>query len=143
MSITKHTAYGAIQTALSTDLNSVANNGTNAAATAVDNSANADMFMDLELLLAITTARSANATVEVYMTFALDGTNYTDLVQSIMDPIAIVPLDAATTARRLPVIHNLPIQPVLMKFWITNKIGVAFAASGNTLRYRTHNISTT
>ena len=142
MATTKHSVYNGIQTALSTQLNALANNATNGTSVAVDNTTAADMFMDLELVLTATTTRAANAAVEVYMTTALDGSNYTDLVTSIIDPIAIVPLDAATTARRLTVIKGLPIEPVLMQFWVVNKIGVAFGATGNLLRYRTRNLVT-
>lgn len=142
MADTKHKAYGTNASALTTELNSLANNANTAASAAIDNGTNLDLFMDVELVVATQgSARSAGATVIVYAVYAPDGTNYGDVNETTALPVATFMLDAATTARRA-VVTDVPMPPGLFKLFARNQTGQAFASSGNTVKYRPHSIST-
>lgn len=141
MASIKHKAYtAAIASALTTELNSLANGSLSSASTAIDNTTDLDLFMDLTLTVAAQgVARSAGATIEVWMTHALDGTNYDDNTRNVAELVAVFPLDAATTARQATR-RDIPIPPGLFKLSIQNATGQALAASGNLLEYRKHSI---
>lgn len=129
-------------TVLSTELNSLANGSLSAVSTAVDNSSNLSIWMDVELVLATQGgSRSAGATCTLFMSPSLDGTNYTD--NTVEQEIAFVfPLDAATTARR-HIRRGFELPPLsTIKFSLLNSTGQALAASGNTIKYRTRNLTT-
>lgn len=141
MATTKHKAYSAdIASAHTTSLNSLANNSNSAVSSAVDNTTALDMFHDLTLTVATQgSARSAGATVGVYLVMALDGTNYDAENETTAELVAVFHLDAATTARQLTR-RDVPIPPGLFKYFVRNQTGQAFAASGNILEYRAHSL---
>ena len=143
MSTTKHKAYSAaIASVLTTDLNSLASGGTSAASAALDNTSALDLFADLTLTIATQgSARSAGANVAVYLTQALDGTNYDDAHAGTAELVAVFSLDAATTARQSSR-RDVPIPPGLYKLFLVNNTGQALAASGNILEHRMHSIET-
>lgn len=142
MAVTEHGAYAAIATALSTELNSIASAGLTAASAAIDNTSNLDLYADFELVVAAQgTARVAGATVQLFIVVALDGTNYGDVNATTAEVIAVFPLDAVVTARRA-VIRDVPIPPALFKLFAVNSTGQTLAASANTIKYRTHSVST-
>lgn len=131
---------GAIQSLLTTELNSLAN--TNAAiASAYDNSAAGNQFFwaDFELVVTYGTAPSAGATVDIYLLEAPDGTNYADGTSGA-SPVVVsthyagsFPLRAVTTLQRI-VIRGVPLTPIPFKAQLVNGSGQAMAASGNTLK---------
>ncbi len=143
MAVTKHKSYtAAIASALTTDLNSLANGSASAASAALDNTSNLDLYHDLTLTVAAQgSARSAGATVSVYLVMALDGTNYDDVNATTAELAAVFPLDAATTARQVTR-RDIPVPPGLFKYFVVNNTGQAFAASGNIVEYRAHSIET-
>ena len=143
MATTKHKAYtAAVASTLTTELNALANGALSAASTAIDNTTNLDLYHDLTLVVAAQgSARSAGATVSVYLTPALDGTNYDDVNATTAELVAVFPLDAATTARQATR-RDVPIPPGLFKYFVVNNTGQAFAASGSLLEFRAHSIET-
>ena len=143
MAVTKHRAYSAaIASTLTTELNALANGSTSAASAAIDNTSNLDLYHDLTLTVAAqASARSAGATVSVYLTMALDGTNYDDTNATTAELVAVFPLDAATTARQATR-RDIPVPPGLFKYFVVNNTGQAFAVSGSLLEWRGHSIET-
>lgn len=143
MATTKHKAWSAAAgSALSTELNSLANGSATAASSAIDNSSALDLYHDLILTVAAQgSARSAGATISVYMVSAADGTNYDDVNATTAELVAVFPLDAATTARQATR-RDVPIPPGLFKYFIVNNTGQALAVSASTLKYRAHSIET-
>lgn len=143
MAVTKHKSFtAAIASALTTELNSLANAATTAASAAIDNTTNLDLYHDLTLTIAtMGVARSTGATVSVYLVMALDGTNYDDTNATTAELVAVFPLDAATTARQ-STRRDVPVPPGLFKYFAVNNTGQAFAASGNLVEYRAHSIET-
>jgi hypothetical protein len=140
---TKHSPYTSIQTALSTELNSLGNDSNSSASSAIDNTSGLHLFMDLELVVATqASARSSSARVTVFRIGALDGTNYADTHEVTAEQIGTFVLDAATTARRLDSVRDVPVPPGLFKLFVRNQTNQSFAASGNTLNYRLHSIVT-
>lgn len=138
----KHATYtAAASTALSTELNSLANNSNSAASSAIDNSSTLDLEMEIEFLIATQgSPRSTGAMVQVYMVRSIDGgSTYADVLESINDPVATFTLDAATTSRR-ETKQDIRIPPGLFKLYARNVTGQAFASSGNTVRYRTRKL---
>ena len=142
MADTTHKAYtSSAATALSTDLNSLANATASAASAAIDNSTVLDLYADWELVLGTQTARTAGCAVSLYITPSLDGTNYADVSSSSAELLGVFTLATGTGASRV-VIRDTPIPPGLFKVFVVNSSTQAFNASGNTVKYRTHSIKT-
>lgn len=141
MAVSKHSAYTAsIASILTTELNSLANSSNTAASSEIDNTTDLNLYHDLTLTVAAQgSARSAGATITVYLIMALDGTNYDDVDATTAEVAAVFPLDAATTARQATR-RDIPIPPGKFKYFIRNSTGQALAASGNLLEYRAHNV---
>ena len=140
MATSKWGAPEAIATALSAELNALANNGTAIMAAGIDNATGRYTHLNLELYVAAQgVARSAGAYVAIYILPSVDGTNYDDAtVAAAIDAMQVYcALDAATTAR-YKVKVNIPIPPLLFKLMVANKTGQALAATLNTLKYRRH-----
>ena len=131
-------AYAALTSALTTELNSLANNANTPASSLIDNTTLRHKFMDLELVIAAQgVARSAGATIPVYMTVRLDGTNFGDTNEDCAILAGVFALDAATTARRCAIL-NVPVPAEQFKLFARNRTGPALAASGSTIKYRLH-----
>ena len=139
----KWEAPAAIQTYLSTELNSLADGG-NKLGAKIDNVADGEneMFLDLELNIAAQgSARASDATVQIYILYSVDDTNF-DMGDDSTDPqpdslAYVFALDASTSARYRTAV-NIPIGPFDFKILPVNETGQDFAASGNTLKYRLH-----
>ena len=69
---------------------------------AIDNSANLDDTLDLQVTINCATAPTANTVLYVYLLFAIDGTNYEDgstSLQPVKVPVASIPARAVTGAQ--------------------------------------------
>lgn len=131
----------AVATSLSTELNSLANAAFSAVSAAINNESGLYLFINLELVLA-SLIPTGTPYVAVYAVKSIDnGTNFEDGGGSTAprgQPIAIFDFSTATAAKRV-VRENILIPPLQFKLVAENRAGVAFAASGNTVRYRRHN----
>lgn len=137
------TAPEALVTALdNTQLASLGNGVISAASTAIiTNEADLQEFIELELVLA-SLIPTGSPYVNVYLVKQIDGSNYEDLTASATHAvIASFPFSTATAAKRV-IAANIPIPPCSFKLAVENKAGVAFAASGNTLKYRRYSLKT-
>jgi hypothetical protein len=127
----------AVQTALSTELDSLASTG-RAISGAIDNTDGA-FFADLELCCTFAVAPTANLPVHVYVVPAVDGTNYADGDASVAPPpnlaVGSFAVRAVNTAQRL-VLRGIPVPPYPFKLMVENQGGQALTASGHTLKYR-------
>ena len=99
------------------------------------------MFINLELNLAATSSRDADARIEIYVLYSVDDTNF-DMGSASVDPrpetlLTVMSFDAATTTRYRTV-ANLPLAPFDFKLLVMNELGQSFFGSGSTLKYRLH-----
>lgn len=129
-----------------TEMNSIVNStsdttGFTALGAEIDNTTDLFQYINLELVLAAQgVARSAGATVEVWIAVAVDPSNYPDTANAALMGgfFAAFALDAATTARRLT-LYDIPIPPLKFKLYLRNRTGQTWASSGNTFKTRRHN----
>lgn len=132
-----------IATLLSTELNSLANNA-GALGVEFDNAAGLWLSATFELTVTFGTNPTAGNTVDLYLVVALDGTNYGDNTTGASGYapstgyVGGFPLQAKTTIHRLPLglgqQRAIELPPVKFKAFLLNKSGVAFPASGSTLK---------
>ena len=122
-----------------TSLNTLASNTLSAASSNYDNSAAHKTAFWLELVTGtLGSAAVAGETVDVYAVKSLDGTNFDDapvtggVNYGNLWVCSFVYL-AVTTARR-QVKGPFPLDPMLYKFYVDNRLTGAFNATGNTLK---------
>ena len=134
------TSYGSWTTALSTGLDGLANDGL-AISSAIDNSTNKDLFIDIEVYLAsVDLTSSTNPSIRIWLIARTDGTNFEDggaSVEPIRAPDAIIPLRDVNAAQRV-FARMAMATPDQFKILVQNKAGAALAASGNTVKYNTY-----
>jgi len=140
MATIKWEAPGSVQTYLSTELNSLAD-GANKLGGAISNDAagELDLYMTVQLYLATTSARAVDARVDLYLLPTVDGTNFaygSDSVDPSPDNWVGQFVPPADTSAVYMVIQKIEIPPVDFKLLVMNEINVAFAASGNLLKYK-------
>ena len=134
------TSYGSWTTALSTGLNSLADDAL-AISSAIDNSSNRDLFLDIEAYLAsVDLSAQTNPALYVWLVSRTDGTNFEDggtSVEPARAPDAILPLREVDAAQRV-FARMLIATPDQFKILVQNKTGAALASSGNTVKYSTY-----
>lgn len=136
----KHSALETIWTALSTELDSLANGSSAALSAEEDNSVSGQRWPTamVEIYIAAQgTARSAGAGVSLFVVPSTDGTNYGDstTAATLNNYMAgVFALDAATTARYIT--GRIVLPPTKYKITLRNDTGQVFAASGNTVKIR-------
>lgn len=136
---------------LTTTLNSLANNVIDIGAT-INNESNLCTYMDLEVMLASADwSAQTNPSVHIYMFESIDGgtdfdTNEDGVSASSDVPtadkiVAVMPFRVGTGAEAKVMIKSMiPIPPGQFKLGLRNRSGIALAASGNILSYRTYNL---
>lgn len=137
----------AIQTLLSTELNSLANNAGALASTGYDNANTSNLYIwaSFELNVTFGSAPTAGSVCELYIIPAPDGTNYDDTVAAATayapSPAlaGFFPLRNVTTAQKIPLGYGgmrnpITLPPTLFKLFLINKGGQAFPASGSTVK---------
>lgn len=144
MTDVKQTGYqAAAQTALSTDLDSLADDTWSALSAEIDNSLNGYLFMDIEVVLASLTPTGADAAIEVYVVPSIDDTNYPNYTESgTADEqennqyfVGSVTLSLDTEAQNHS-IRGVEMPPGKFKIGVRNRANVALGASGNTIKWR-------
>ena|SRR5215510_12595001 len=129
----KWSAPSGTTSVLTTELNALGNNTLSALGPAYDNSANKDVYVDVELVLSSLTPASGGY-VTLYAALAVDGSNYGDAFRtSVQQLVGVFNLDTSTSAKRTS-LKNIMIPPDLMKFYLDNQAGVALGATGNTVK---------
>ena len=118
------------ETALTTELNSLANNTASSIGSAISNdgSTELDTHAEAEIVLASLTP-VAPAYIEVWLVPTIDGTNYADTGYCVAS-IAI----ATGTAAKREVSARFPVPARDHKFKVINRTGVSLGSSGNTLK---------
>lgn len=133
----------AAQTALSTELNSLANDTWSSLSTEVDNSLLGYMFADFEVDLASLTPTGADAAVELYLVPSVDDTQYPNFTETgtadeqennaYFIGSVTLSLDAEV---QIQVLRGVELPPGKFKIGLRNRANVGFAASGNTVKWR-------
>jgi hypothetical protein len=141
----RYSAEDTIATALSTELNSLANGSITALSSEIDNTTAGKRWPYMEVEVVIATqgvARAAGAFCALYLVPEVDDTNYPHAATSTTGNeymnkyyVDSFPLDAATTARRL-VAKQIDLPPGNFKLALSNATGQALANSGNTVKIR-------
>ena len=136
---------------LTTTLNSLADDTIDIGA-AINNETNLCTYMDLEVMLASADfSAQTNPAIYIYMFESIDGgtdfdTNEDAVSASTDVPTAdkicaIMPFRVDTGAEAKVMIKSMiPIPPGRFKLGFRNVTGMALAASGNTMSYRTYNM---
>jgi hypothetical protein len=130
-----------IASALTTELNSLANGSYSNASSAIANATGLYEFMALELVLASLTP-TGTPTVSVFLLPTIDGTNYEDgggaTAPSPGTLIKAFSLSTSASAKRRTA-YGIVLPPFGFKLVVLNSAGPSFAASGNTLKYARYN----
>lgn len=138
MATVKWATPTAIATALTTDLNTLANGSFSAVSAEYDNETNQYLYGEFELHLASLTP-SSGGYCALYLVKKIDGTNYEDGGGAVTPPstalVASFPLRATAAAQHV-VVGNVLLPNCPFKMIVENRSGVSFAGSGNTLKYR-------
>lgn len=128
----------AAASALTTELNALANATRCAPSAAIDNSSGLYLYMDAELNVTYGTNPSTGGYCGLYLLPSLDGTNYADGDASTVPQkallVGVFELRASTSAQRLE-LTRIPIPPRKFKLLVDNQAGQAMGATGNTLKY--------
>lgn len=144
MAVISNDNYETIATVLSTELNSLANGGYSAASAAQgSDSVGGPLYGDFELVLASLNPSDVGTLAELYIQPSVDGTNYVDNPSSTnpaSNQLAGVFIGDYGTSAKRTLIRDVPLPPGLWKAVLKNISGVAFAASGNTVKVRAHNL---
>jgi hypothetical protein len=99
--------------------------GANILGSEIDNESNLDRFLAVELTFTCAVAPTANGTIELYVIYALDGTNYergdatpTDPTKAAAATFAAASVTVAQTGARF----NIPIGPFAFKILLKSEI---------------------
>lgn len=132
---------GSTVTMLTTELNSLSNGSGCSLSSAFDNTPSTGtesggwFHGDFELVLASMTAATANATTDLFIVPAFDGSNYSQGGTTAQPPNFLKGswTHLNTTTARL-VIMGVQLPPCPFKIFVVNRSGQAFASSGNTVK---------
>ena len=143
--IGKWNAPSTIVTALSTGLNSLANNTMSAASSTISNATNLDMYVDIEVNLA-SLSPSSGAYVALYILEAVDGTNFpaqsdADLRLTTTQLLCSVPVGTTSAAAQRVAVRNVVIPPGSFQIKLDNQTGATLNASGNTVKFIAYDIN--
>ena len=146
MPVIKQNVYQTIATVLTTELNALASGSASAASAAQGGDATAaELLLDFELLTGGSVTPGTGARADLYLLRSVDGTNYEDATTGASESLppdafvgSFVPTSGAGTKRMA--LRDRPAPPGLWKAVVVNELGVALAATNNTLRVRAHSL---
>lgn len=129
--------YRGLSSVMTTGLNALAATTGKAISSAIDNTANLDVFDDLELSVTFASAPIVGSVVEVYLLPSIDGgTTYPDGSASVTPQSALFAggfaVRAVTTAQVM-LVRGVALPPGFFKYLIQNTTNQAFPATGSTL----------
>jgi len=144
MTDVKHSGYkAAAQTALSTELNSLANDTWSSLSAEIDNSVSLFLFADIEFDLGSITPTGADAAVELYLVPSVDDTQYPTFTETgsadeqennqYFVGAVTLSLDAEV---QIHTIRGIELPPGKFKLGVRNRANVGLAASANTIKWR-------
>lgn len=145
MSEYRWSAPASIQNALTTTLNSLADDDNDLMASAIDNTSNRKTFIDLEVSLAsVDLSSQDNPAIYIWFITSIDGgSTYEDgdgtPITPARQPDIIIPLREVSAAQ-VVIQRNIIFPPFNVKLMWGNRTGTAHASSGNTLKYRLHSM---
>lgn len=133
----KWLAPEAIQTYYTTELNSLGNTSFAAVGAEVTNETDLYPYIMFEVVLA-SLSPAAGAYLDIWIDYQPDGTNYSDPGKPLQTSSLLCSIQLDTTAATAQRINSAlcTIMPIDFKLQLRNMAGVAFNASGNTLKYR-------
>jgi hypothetical protein len=138
---------GSNTSALTTELNSLANNTYSAAGSAQDNSSNHDIWADFLATVTFGTSPTVGTSLDLYVMPALESSSqvYSDGGGAVAPSGALYVgsfiLRAVTTAQNVHV-RQVPLPPGSWRVVLHNNgTGQTLAASGNTVTYRSYKTS--
>ena len=140
------TAYDTIQSYLTTELNSLADEALVLGAAIDFTSAGNDrkLFLDVEVYIAsVDLSAQTNPAFYIWLLRRTDGTNFEDGGTSVTPqrmPDKIIPLREVSAVQRIQSTMLLTI-PDQGKILIKNEAGAALASSGNTLKYNLYSLT--
>ena len=144
MATIKYEAPTSVATLLSTELNGLAN-GANKITAAISNDAAGELYLyaDFELVIASTASRSSPTRVDMYILIELDGSNYSEGSDTV-DPAENMWVGSfialpGTLSNGLH-IRGVELPPTDFKVLLVNNLGVAMAATLNTLKWAKYNL---
>lgn len=92
--------------------------GATGTGSAIDNATNLDLFLSAEFSYSYGTSPTANKTVNIYLTYSIDGTNYEDVGNACL--IGSFSPSADTSSHREMRIKNWPLLPYKFKIVVVN-----------------------
>lgn len=124
--------------------NSLADGSTTSLSDALSNDAattERELFANFRYTLAATSSRSAGAYIELFVVPEVGGTyGSIDGDCKYGHTNARKPVDSSATAAREIIFEKISLPNADFKVAIRNKVGVAFGASGNTLKYEAYTV---
>lgn len=124
-------------------LDSLADNEWTDLSDAIDNSTNKYVMADLEIVLGSAAFTGNDSVIEIYLVPSVDGTNYGDWDGNVTTEerenenyrVGAVSTSGATEAQRMCK-RGIALPNGLFKFGFRSRAGVTLASSGNTVKYR-------
>jgi hypothetical protein len=148
MTTVKWEAKAGVESVLTTELNSLADDGNKITTSALSNDASNELYLyaDFKLYLAEQgSARDSGGGVALYILPEVDSDhNYgsDSLDPPVQHRVGFFEFDAAVTARE-SIIRGVLLPPSDFHVLVINETGQAFAASGNTLDMERYNMQAT
>ena len=133
----------AAQTALSTELNALADDTWSALSGEIDNSLNGYLFMDVEFDLSSFLPSGADAAVELYLVPSVDDTQFPTYTESgaadeqennqyFVGSVTLPP----DTEVHIQSIRGIELPPGKFKLGVRNRANLALGATGSTVKWR-------